>query len=92
MREYRHGDSRRHVHWRASARLGDAVRYYTDEARRIDDRGARAKYVMRAPARHLDGVRERTTKRVQRFRRRFGSGSDTPIANRTAQMAQPIPP
>ena len=25
VREYRHGDSRRHVHWRASARLGELV-------------------------------------------------------------------
>ena len=70
-------------------RLGDAVRYYADEARRIDDRATRAKYVMRAPARHLDGVRERTTKRVQRMRRRFGARSDAPIAN-TAEAYHPL--
>lgn len=70
-------------------RLGDAVRYYADEARRIDDRSTRAKYVMRAPARHLDGMRERATKRVQRMRRRFGVASDAPIAN-TAEAYHPL--
>lgn len=70
-------------------RLGDAVRYYADEARRIDDRATRAKYGTRAPARYLDGVREPVTKRVQRMRRRFGARADAPIAN-TAEAYHPL--
>jgi len=69
--------------------VGDAMRYYADEARRIDDRRARVRYVLRAPARHLDGVRERMTKRVQRARRRFGAGGAAPIAN-TAEAYHPL--
>ena len=70
-------------------RLGEAVRYYADEARRIEDRRLRTRYLMRAPARHLDGMRERMTKRVQRARRRFGRRGDAPIAN-TAEAYHPL--
>lgn len=70
-------------------RLGEAIRYYADEARRLDDRRVRTKYLLHAPARHLDGVRERATKRVQRARRRFGADGDSPIAN-TAEAYHPL--
>lgn len=70
-------------------RVGDAVRYHLDEARRIEDRRRRNAYLLRAPARHLDGVRERSVKRIQRTRRRFGLGVAGPIAN-TAEAYPPL--
>jgi thioesterase domain-containing protein len=70
-------------------RVGEAVRYHLDEARRIDDRRRRGAYLLRAPARHLDGVRERSVKRVLRARRRLGLGTDEPIAN-TAEAYPPL--
>lgn len=70
-------------------RVGDAVRYHLDEARRIEDRRRRRGYLLRAPARHLAGVQERWVKRVRRAARRSGLGADAPIAN-TAEAYPPI--
>jgi len=71
-------------------RLADALRYYLDEARRIEDRRRRRSYLLRAPARHLSGVRERWGKRIQRTRRRLGlRAADAPIAN-TAEAYPPL--